>query len=59
MRIALRPPIAWKLGEEFDRSCRRSRSRYPGAEWMPVMDVIENGEEYVVGSRRPGSTRRS
>jgi hypothetical protein len=47
------------LGEEFDRSCRRSRSRYPGAEWMPVMDVIENGEEYVVGSRRPGSTRRT
>jgi HSP20 family protein len=62
MRVALRNPIAGKLGEEFDRVFDRLLAPRPysepllppfpfetaGAEWMPVMDVIETAEEYVV-----------
>jgi HSP20 family protein len=68
MRVALRTPIAGKLGEEFDRIFDRllpSRlytepllPPFPfetaGAEWMPLMDVIENAEEYVVRLEAPG-----
>ena len=68
MRVTLRSPMAGKLGEEFDRIFDRllpSRI-YPepllpplpfdhiGAEWMPVMDVIETAEEYVVRLEAPG-----
>src|SRR5512145_242391 len=55
MRVALRTPIAGKLGEDFDRIVDRLLTPrlytepllppFPfetaGAEWMPVMDVIE------------------
>ena len=56
MRVALRAPIAGKLGEEFDRVFDRLLAPrlynepllppFPfetaGTEWMPIMDVIEN-----------------
>ena len=68
MRVALRTPIAGKLGEEFDRIFDRLLAprlytepllppfpfEAPGSEWMPVMDVIENAEEYIVRLEAPG-----
>jgi HSP20 family protein len=57
-----------KLGEEFDRAIDRLLAPrffaepllppFPfettGAEWMPVMDVTETAEEYVVRLEAPG-----
>jgi HSP20 family protein len=68
MRVALRTPIVGKLGEEFDRVFDRLLAPrlynepllppFPfetiGTEWMPIMDVIENAEEYVVRLEAPG-----
>jgi HSP20 family protein len=68
MRVALRNPMVGKLGEELDRVFDRLLvPRYlaepllppfpfetTGAEWIPVMDVIENAEEYVVRLEVPG-----
>jgi HSP20 family protein len=68
MRVALRTPIAGKLGEEFDRVFDRLLAPrlytepllppFPfetaGTEWMPIMDVIENGAEYIVRLEAPG-----
>ena len=65
MRVALRTPIAGKLGEEFDRMFDRllaprlyNEPPFPfetvGTEWMPVMDVIEKAEEYIVRLEAPG-----
>ena len=68
MRVALRAPIAGKLGEEFDRVFDRLLAPrlynepllppFPfetaGTEWMPIMDVIENGAEYIVRLEAPG-----
>ena len=68
MRVALRTPIVGKLGEEFDRMFDRllpprlyTEPLLPpfpfetaGAEWMPLMDVIENAEEYIVRLEAPG-----
>jgi HSP20 family protein len=68
MRVALRSPVVGKLGEEFDRMFDRllpSRlynepllPPFPfetaGVEWMPLMDVIENAEEYIVRIEAPG-----
>lgn len=68
MRVALRNPNAGKLGEEFDRVLDRLLAPrlytepllppFPfettGAEWMPVMDVTETAEEYVVRLEAPG-----
>jgi HSP20 family protein len=68
MRVALRAPIAGKLGEEFDRVFDRLLAPrlytepllppFPfetaGTEWMPVMDVIENAAEYIVRLEAPG-----
>lgn len=68
MRVALRNPMVGKLGEEFDRVFDRllaprflTEPHLPpfpfettGAEWMPVMDVIETAEEYVVRLEAPG-----
>lgn len=68
MRVALRTPIAGKLGEEFDRMFDRLLAPrlynepllppFPfetvGTEWMPVMDVIEKAEEYIVRLEAPG-----
>ena len=68
MRVALRNPMVGKLGEEFDRAVDRLLAPrflaepllppFPfettGAEWMPVMDVTETAEEYVVRLEAPG-----
>ena len=68
MRVALRSPIVGKLGEEFDRAFDRllvprflTEPLVPpfpiepmGAEWIPVMDVIETAEQYVVRLEVPG-----
>ena len=68
MRVALRAPIAGKLGEELDRVIDRLLAPrlytepllppFPfetaGTEWMPIMDVIENGAEYIVRLEAPG-----
>ena len=68
MRVALRNPIVGKLGEEFDRVFDRllvprflTEPLLPpfpfettGAEWIPVMDMIETATEYVVRLEVPG-----
>ena len=68
MRVALRTPIAGKLGEDFDRVLDRLLAPrlytepllppFPfetaGTEWMPVIDVIENAAEYIVRLEAPG-----
>ena len=68
MRVALRNPMVGKLGEEFDRMLERMLAPrfmaepllppFPfettGAEWLPVMDVVETADEYVVRVEAPG-----
>ncbi len=68
MRVALRNPLVGKLGEDFDRVFDRMLAPrflaepllppFPfetaGAEWMPVMDVIEKADKYVVWLEAPG-----
>jgi HSP20 family protein len=68
MRVALRNPMVGKLGEEFDRVFDRLLAPrfltepllppFPyetaGAEWIPVMDMVENPTEYVVRLEVPG-----
>ena len=65
MRVALRNPTVGKLGEEFDRVFDRllvprflTEPSFPfettGAEWVPVMDMIETVKEYVVRLEVPG-----
>jgi HSP20 family protein len=68
MRVALRNPVIGKMGDEFDRVLDRLLSPrflaepflppFPfeatGAEWVPVMDVIETATEYVVRLEVPG-----
>ena len=62
MRVALRNPMVGKLGEDFDRMFDRLLAPrfmaepllppFPfettGAEWLPVMDVVETADQYVV-----------
>jgi HSP20 family protein len=65
MRVALRNPMVGKLGEEFDRVFDRllvprflTEPPFPfettGAEWVPVMDMVETVKEYVVRLEVPG-----
>jgi HSP20 family protein len=68
MRVALQNPIVGKLGEEFDRVFDRLLAPrlygepllppFPfetrGAEWIPVMDVVEAAGEYVIRLEVPG-----
>lgn len=68
MRVAVRNPMVGKLGEEFDRVFDRLlvprfltepvAPAFPfegiGAEWIPVMDLIETPTEYVVRLEVPG-----
>jgi len=68
MRVALRNPIVGKLGEEFDQVFDRLLAPrflaepllppFPfettGAQWVPVMDVVETPAEYVVRLEVPG-----
>jgi HSP20 family protein len=68
MRVALRNPIVGKLGEEFDQVMDRLLAPrfltepllppFPfettGAQWVPVMDVVETPAEYVIRLEVPG-----
>ena len=68
MRVALRSPMVGKLGEEFDRVFDRLLvprflteplvRPFPfetaGAEWIPVMDMVETPTEYIVRLEVPG-----
>jgi HSP20 family protein len=65
MRVALRNPMVGKLGEDFDRVFDRllvprflTEPPFPfettGAEWIPVMDMVETVKEYVVRLEVPG-----
>ncbi|HEY8257443.1 MAG TPA: Hsp20/alpha crystallin family protein [Gemmatimonadales bacterium] len=68
MRVALRNPMVGKLNEEFDRVFDRllvprfmNEPLLPpfpyeaaGAEWIPVLDLIETPAKYVVRLEVPG-----
>src|SRR5262245_38968973 len=68
MRVALRSPMVGKLGQEFDRVFDRllvprflTEPLVPpfpfettGAEWIPVMDMVETPTEYIVRLEVPG-----
>jgi len=60
MRVALRGPMMGKVGEEFDRVFDRLlvprflTEPLAGAEWIPVMDMIETPTEYIVRLEVPG-----
>ena len=68
MRVALRTPVMGKLGQEFDQMFDRllvprflTEPLLPpfpventGAEWIPVVDIIETPVEYVVRLEVPG-----
>lgn len=68
MRVALRNPMVGKVGEEFDRVFDRllvprflTEPLVPpfpfentGAEWIPVMDMIETPTEYIARLEVPG-----
>lgn len=73
MRVALPAPIVGKFGEDIDRVFDRLLTPrfltepfaplYPyeamGAEWMPVLDVVENANEYIVRLEIPGLHREN
>jgi len=73
MRVAVQNPIVGKLGEDFDRVFDRLLAprfltepfahMYPyeamGAEWIPVLDVVENANEYIVRLEIPGVHREN
>ncbi len=68
MRVALRTPMTGKLGQEFEQMFDRllvprflTEPLLPpfpvettGAEWIPVMDIVETPAEYVVRLEVPG-----
>ncbi|HEX6616819.1 MAG TPA: Hsp20/alpha crystallin family protein [Gemmatimonadales bacterium] len=73
MRVALRTPIAGKLGEEFERVFDRILAprwlpepflpEYPfeaqATEWIPVLEMVENADEFVVMLEVPGIPREN
>ncbi len=68
MRVALRTPFRGKMGQEFDQVFDQllvprflTEPLLPpfpmettGAEWIPVMDIVETPAEYVVRLEVPG-----
>ena len=68
MRVTLPTPYVGKLGEEFDRAFDRLFAPrflaepllppFPfgitGAEWIPVMDLVETPAEFTVRLEAPG-----
>lgn len=68
MRVALRNPMMGKMGQDFDQVFDRllvprflTEPLLPpfpiettGAEWIPVMDIVETAAEYVVRFEVPG-----
>ena len=73
MRVAMRTPVTGKLGDEIERVFDRFLAprfltepflpEYPfeaaGAEWMPVLDVVENANGFVVRLEVPGIHREN
>jgi HSP20 family protein len=73
MRVAMRTPVAGKLGDEIERVFDRFFApgfttepflpEYPfeavGAEWTPVLDLVENANEFVVRLEVPGIHREN
>jgi HSP20 family protein len=73
MRVALRTPTVGKLGDEIERVFDRFLApgflpepflpEYPfeavGAEWIPVLDVVENANEFIVRVEVPGIHREN
>ena len=72
MRVALPAPIVGKFGEDIDRVFDRLLAPrfltepfaplYPYeamGEWMPVLDVVENANEYIVRLEIPGLHREN
>lgn len=73
MRVALPTPVVGTLGDEIDRVFDRFLTprfltepfapAFPyeatGAEWIPVLDVVENAEEYLVRLEIPGVHREN
>ena len=67
MRVAKRTPTVGKLGEEIERVFDRFLApgilpepwlpEYPfeaGAEWVPMLDLVENATEFIVRLEVPG-----
>jgi HSP20 family protein len=68
MRVAMRTPTVGKLGEEIERVFDRFLApgiltepwlpEYPfeavGAEWIPMLDLVENATEFVIRLEVPG-----
>jgi HSP20 family protein len=73
MRVAMRTPVTGKLGEEIERVFDRFFApgflpepflpEYPfeavGAEWTPVLDLVENANEFIVRLEVPGIHREN
>jgi HSP20 family protein len=73
MRVALRTPTTGKLGNEIERVFDRFLAprfltepflpEYPfeamGAEWTPVLDLVENANEFIVRLEVPGIHREN
>lgn len=73
MRVAMRNPIPGKMGEEIERVFDRFLTprflpepflpEYPfegmGTEWIPVLEVVENANEFVVRLEIPGIHREN
>ena len=68
MRVAMRAPVTGKLGDEIERVFDRFLAprfltepflpKYPfeavGAEWTPMLDMVENANEFIVRLEVPG-----
>jgi HSP20 family protein len=73
MRVAMRTPIAGKLGDEIERVFDRFLAprwlpepflpEFPfettATEWIPVLEVVENANEFVVRLEVPGIPREN
>jgi HSP20 family protein len=73
MRVAMRVPVAGKLGEEFDRVFDRLlapgfqmepflpeyEGAGAGAEWFPMLDLMENADAFIVRLEVPGIHREN
>jgi HSP20 family protein len=73
MRVALRTPIAGKLGDEIERVFDRFLAprwlpepflpEFPfeaqATEWIPVLEMVENANEFVVRLEVPGIPREN
>lgn len=73
MRVAMRNPVTGKLGDEIERVFDRFLAprfltepflpeyqfEAVGAEWTPVLDVVENANEFLVRLEVPGIHREN